>query len=356
MASRGNPIINTAGIEIEWSEVPKAAMMYLRDTVDWAQTTDGSVRTHRPRKFGVPNSRMVEYGGEFVSPLLDLSGNKWKEDVSRVVEALYRAGEGVSATTSVHVHINATGIPVFALRNLVRMGCYLEAAMYRLSCAESGVNRGAIHVDYGYSRPITHQGPPVVYCTTSDTYRQIFSVDGLLKAQTNQEFLTALGRYDRWDGGKYHEARYTWLNFVALPQHGSIEFRLFNFTQYHRNIITWAKLCSEFVRASFGKIPEDLPRHPLGSRDIEFGDVVEILHLSDQKLIYHLEELWYQGDYQRGILGLQKGHLGMQVSWRGAASYLKPAIIRDEEVHNFYKYRSDLIKLKRGKVVIPTRR
>ena len=51
---------------------------------------------------------------------------------------------------------------------------------------------------------------------------------GLIKAKTMGHLQQGLGRYDRQGSGKYHEARYVWLNLLSLYQLGSIEFRLFN--------------------------------------------------------------------------------------------------------------------------------
>jgi len=358
MSARGRPVIDTAGIEIEFADLPKAACNHIRESVGWSLVEDGSVRNYRKQYFGLPvgGRRPVMFGGEFVSPLLDLTGSEWKNSVSKIVEALYRAGEGVNVSTSIHVHINAQGIPFYALHNLVRIAAYIEEAMFRWSCAEAGVHRGALHLDYAYCRPITKKGPPVVYCPTSDTQRQIFDLDGLLNAESVNDFRIATGRYDRWDGGKYHEARYSWFNLISLWTHGSVEFRPFNFTGNHRNIITWAKLCSQIVRRSFGKVRKDLPMNPLGSGTTDLSEVLAFLELQDDVTAYQLEKLWNMADYQRGVIGYQTGHIGHSCSWRGVRSELKPHIIRDETIYPFYRFRADSDSIRHGGITLKTRR
>ena len=359
MPARGRPILTTIGIEIEFADIPMNSMRSIRDRLEWSLVEDGSCRRYQNSLHGVPlnsGGRASKFGGEFVSPLLDLEGTKWRNDIGQITEALYCAGEGVSVATSIHVHVNATGIPIFALQNLVRVAGYLEAAMYRLSCAEAAINRGAVHMDYAYCRPLTGNGPPVVRCSSTGTDRQVFSFDALKNAKSYQDFRVALGRYDRWDGGKYHEARYTWLNFVSLYQHESIEFRVFNYTHSCKYIAAWARLCSEIVRICFGKVDQDLPVNPLGSSNLDFDDVLEFLMLDDDKVVYQLEDLWHMGSYQRPTIGYQRGHLGNNISWRGVPAQLKPDIVKDTPIYDFYKFRSDLTQLQRGKMVIRTRR
>jgi len=209
-----NPLITSIGIEIEFAQVPKAVGRDLAAMVGYRLVEDGSCRSTRSACGYIPVvsddnlfSRQM-FGGEFVSPILNTEGDKWKRDVAYILEGLAWAGEGIDALTSIHIHINLAGLPMFAVRYLVEIAQYLEAGLFRLSCAEAGIHRGAIHLDYGYCRPISTGGPPVVLCQ-DNALRPVFSTETVKRAQNHIELKQALGRFDCHGGGIYHEARYT---------------------------------------------------------------------------------------------------------------------------------------------------
>lgn len=324
-------IIDSIGIEIEFSGIQKSHADMFKQELSWRMVEDGSCRTRRGVIPGLPievtgASELALFGGEFISPIIDTSSNKtWKNEVSKILEWLGEAGEGLDVLTSIHVHVNAGSLPLFALQNVLRLGLFLEAGMFRLSCAEIGVHRGALHLDYGYCRPISKHGPPVVRCS-DDLYRPIFDVERLIQSTDISHIRQGLGRFDRSGGGKYHEARYVWLNLVSLYQLGSIEFRLFNSTYSYRNVLAWVDLCQNIIRASF-TLPQHLPENPLGSTDLQLEDIIQTLGIHDQKTIYTLENLWNAAGYQRAVMGDQMGHLGHSVDWRRTPKFLVPDII-----------------------------
>lgn len=364
-------LITTVGVEIEFANVRKALARGVAKSVRWSLVEDGSTRSYRfvlggltidvPTAYCSGCSREVPisdqdsmvrceecggnltphipweramYGGEFVSPLLDTDTDLWIEDVAKLLDFLEQHGEGVDAKTSIHVHVNIGGFPLFAMHQLLNVGAYLEAAMYRLACAEAGVHRGNLAYDYGYCRPITDIGPPVTP-TASDRCRQVFSVDTLLQARDWTEFRQALGRYDSWGGGKYHEARYVWLNPVSFFVRGSIEFRIFNSTLQPRYVQAWVEVCKRITRLSFGKDTNTLPQHPLGSNELQFPDVIEFLGITQNHIIYTLEDLWNAAPYQRPPVGLQWGHTGHRVDWREVPNRLRPPLLRSGNVQSF---------------------
>jgi len=289
------------------------------------------------------------FGGEFVSPVIDIDDDSWKETVRYIIHSLRDAGEGVSKKTSIHVHVNCSGLPRFALQHLVRLGLYLEDGMFRLACGEAGEHRGASHLDYGYCRPISGMGPPVTPTVgRRERHRQVFTTKCLLAAQTDNEFLMALGRRDRNMGNKYHEARYVWLNFLSLYSYGSIEFRLFNTTGKPEYLFAWVKLCQEIIQASFGKHTE-LPENPLGSGTMVLDDIIELLCITDGDTIHTLEELWELGDYQPGVVGLQMGHLAdNMVDWRNTPKNIIPPIVNADDIFSFNEHRSSDFTLRQG--------
>lgn len=359
------PIIDSIGIEIEYENIPKHDGRDIANKVRWALVEDGSCRSFRHaigpititpseavRPFMRDSARgstsdrggRTTFGGEFVSPVLDSTSKDWIDSVQRILDFLYERGEGISPYTSIHVHVNATNIPLFALQYLIEIGQHLEAGLFRLSCAEAKKHRGEVHCDYAYCRPLGKLGPPVV--STDRGSLPIFETGCLLQAETFNEFKKALGRYDLWDGGsKYHEARYVWLGLASLFLHGSIEFRLFNSTLRSRYIEAWVDLAKNIVRASFGKRTE-LPHNPLGTDNIDLQDIIEFLMITDAKIIYLLEELWNLGGFPASVHGYQQGHLGQGINWEGVSSRLVPSQLDPEfEVYGFDEFKASGLAL-----------
>lgn len=361
-------IVDSIGIEIEFNNIPKAmARTVLQRRSGWNVVEDGSCRNHKLSLGGfrldnsdeitfVGSGRGTLFGGEFVSPVLDTNDHLWEGQVQRILDFLYEHGEGISPFTAIHVHINSSSLPLFALKYLIRLSLYLEAGFYRLACAEAGVHRGALHRDYAYCRPLTPDGPPLVHSDLG--LRSIFDTRCLLKAQTYLELKQALGRHDTWSRGKYHEARYCWLGLPALFYHGTIEFRLFNSTLSAANVRAWVGLCKNMVRASFGKQVE-LETNYLGTSRLLLDDLAEILMLTDDQLYYSLENLWNQASYQAGIKGYQRGHTGQEVRWSGIPNKLIPPEVISDEIYDFNNFaNTEQVPLVQGVTLIkkPRRR
>jgi len=337
-----NPLIDTVGIEIEFANIPKAAADMLPRT-SWVLVEDGSCRSRRNVYPGLPievegveraNDGVGEYtlfGGEFVSPKINTNKKYWDTDIRKILEFLRRAGEGLDVRTSIHVHVNANGFPLFALKNLLKLGLHLEAGFFRIACGEMRVHRGALHLDYGYCRPISWKGPPVVR-DSDGVLRPIFDTELLLEARSLKVFRQGLGRFDLHSGGKYHEARYVWLNLVSLYQLGSVEFRLFNPTYTYKYVTAWVDLCQHMVRTAFSPQIGELEPNPLGTNKISLERIISILGLDNYKTIYTLEALWNSAEYQRGVYGHQRGHLDHTCDWYKAPGYITPEPIGSTEV------------------------
>lgn len=334
-------IIESVGIEIEFANVPREEATNVARDIGWNITDDGSTRTRRNTYPGLPIEiagapLTVPFGGEFISPIINTSSNgTWKKDIADILSFLSEHGEGIDARSSIHVHVNAGGVPMYVLHNLVHLGLYLEAAVYRLACAEAGVHRGAMHLDYGYCRPISEKGPPVTE-TDSGKMRQVFTYNTLLRSDSKSSLKKALGRYDR-SGGRYHEARYMWLNFLSLFQLGTVEFRAFNSTLNYRNIVAWVDMSQSFLRTAFSNIPE-LEKNPLGSSNVTLNDLINILDIRDQKTVYTLEDLWSSAEYQRPVKGFQMGHLSHRIAWGSPGAGLLPPIVDQDEVFSFTEF------------------
>lgn len=334
-----NPLIECIGLEFEVAQVPKTTLRRIARETGYRLVEDGSCRSIDRALHGIPvasGGRRETFGGELVSPVIDTSSNeKWKKQVRVILDGIREIGEGHDLRTSTHVHINCNGLPLFVLHNILRIGLYLESAMFRLACAEMGVHRGSLNRDYAYCRPISAKGPPIV---NQEEPRAIFSTMKLLNAKTTHELYVALGRLDNWGGGKYHEARYVWLNLVTFFQRGTVEFRQWNSTHHARNVFAWVELCKSIVRAGFGKGMFE-ETNPLGTDRIIFADVVESLMLDDNKTTHTLEKLWNMADYQPPIKGRQWGHLNQLVRWKGVPKRLVPPEVHDvKSIYSFNEF------------------
>jgi len=331
-------LVENIGIEVEAAQVTKDSLRRIANRVGWRLVEDGSCRSYRQSVGHIPveeGGTEVMFGGELVSPIIDTTRDGWRDNIVIVLDGIRELGEGLDLRTSTHIHINCNGLPLFAIHSLIRMCAYLETAIYRISCAEHPAHRGVVHLDHGYARPL--DGAPVTGCGDA-LFRQVFTVDTLLKTKNLGELRMALGRHDLHGGSKYHEARYTWLNLVPLFTIGSVEFRLFNSTFRPSTLFAWIDLCKSMVQMSFGKGTVH-HRNPLGTSDITLEDMVELLMIDDE-YVYTLENLWNTSQFLPPVRGHQRGHLGYMTNWRKSPKHLVPQPIDPDDTISFEAYRN----------------
>lgn len=348
MPQRWTPLITSIGVEIEFANLSTDDVkrdFKLRDY--WKVVRDGTCSHF---KVSLPNGEEIvirggcagedanqfglkgEYvGGEFVSPIINIEKPKWYDDVIYIIDLLKNAKEGIDLRTGIHVHVNVHYPPLFVLHNLLKLGLSIEAPMFRLGCAELGFHRGSEYEDYKFCRPISKFGPHIV-TDTMDKYRPVFDANKLLNCKSVDEFFIALGRLDIHGGNKYNPQRYVWLNLASVPLHRTIEFRIFNSTLEHDNVIAWVELCSHIVSYCFGK---DVTKRefPLGNREVSdnneysFDDFLTDICLTDDELSKKLEHLWSLGSFQREVKGYQKSHLNQTLDLRGLSEgFIKDCI------------------------------
>lgn len=336
------PLFNSIGIEIEYVDVTQEQMYKLGKKLGWRSTSDGTVRSHRLTSGLLEiteGGKRTEYGGELISPVLNVKDKRWEEDIRRILGTLRSHGEGVDSRTSIHVHVNATGMPLYAMLNMIRLGLWSEAAFYRIGCGPAGIHRGALDRDYGYCRPISAPGPPLTM-DEGGVLRPVFDSELLLNAKTINDILVGLGRYDKWGGGKYHESRYVWLNLLSLFIRGTVEFRLFNFTYKPRYVRAWVHTCIAAVKEAFNPHLPELEYSPLGSMQFELANLIDGLALSDQTA-YSLEDLWSMADYQVGVKSPQLGHIFHTIHWGDTPDRLKPKKVEEGNSNPFEKFKNN---------------
>lgn len=308
-------LIDTVGIELEFGNLTQDSAINLvqsnNDLYGWRVHNDASINHVKGYIYGIPyplssvkRSGLINtttYGAEIVSPPIDtLESSNWQRQLQTIFDFAERAKEVPQNDTSVHIHLNSAGVPLFVVQNLLRLWNGLEASMYRLGIAEKGDHRGEYNSDYKYCRPLSN--PQAVI--SDNCLRRSFSVQQMLKAKTYAQFFQAYGNVSlSREPNKYHPARYTGLNFFPLQSINTIEFRVFNMTQDVKNVIAWIKLCQAMMRQSFGK-PIELEDQPLGFTSNSFGvpNIQAILELDDD-LCLQLEHLWNMGSWCNPVKG-----------------------------------------------------
>lgn len=332
------PLITSVGIEIEFTNIPIHLVKDNRKISRiWKIVRDGTCsrnkimlpngdeivfsQRNQPTEVNLYGLKTEPVGGEFVSPIFNIETKNWYDPVLYVLDVLKELGEGVNLRTGIHVHINIQMPPIYVIQNLVKLALNLEAPMYRLSCAELGFHRGSEYKDYMFCRPLSSPGPQVIRDSERE-WRPIFDAKNLLKVENLNEFFMACGRLDINGGNKWHQTRYTWLNFAAILLHRTIEWRIFNSTLELDNLLAWVELCSNLVSYSFGKNIE-LREFPLGNSKLDAGseysfeDFLIDAYITDDNLAERLENLWYLGSWQSKVKGHQKGHLGHSLELDG---------------------------------------
>lgn len=351
----GYTIGSFIGLEIETAtrSLESAASMVgsLKPLSGWKVEHDGSIESHRFKFYGLekyafvnmwtPNLHTTKVGAEFVSPVINTNMEGWKKNIRNICRILKDAGEISDRRCSLHVHVNVANVPVYILQNIIRIWQRIEAMVYRLSVGElaEGIHRGAIRQNYLYCRPLDH--PQVIF----DGYgnlRHVFSVDGLLAAETIPEFFQALGNtpVDR-DPSKYQAARYSAINFHNYVKSGSFELRTPNLTLNPNHIIAYVELAKAIVRtALMGKWDETLPLMPLGDRP-EFTpiDLQGFLTLPDE-VMPAIFNLYNSADWQDGIHSevLTHAREGLTVDFGGVRKELQPPILKIPVISYYEKY------------------
>lgn len=206
-----------------------------------------------------PMIRKTVIGGEIVSPVLHSGGEEWVESIHRLCALLKDNGETEeSRRDSFHVHINVSqSIPIWALKNLLRIEGTLEAILYRLG-GMGRLNRGEEN-NYNYCRPFLGHGPPVVnlYNDNEDVV-PICVYDDMMESKTKEDFFRRFGDsiFQAERGTRYVTQRYMAINFYPILTQGSFEIRVANKTLNPEYIIAWTNLCKAIVQKAFTETDE----------------------------------------------------------------------------------------------------
>lgn len=373
-----NPICTAIGIEIETSNLALTLVDHMtrEKNIGCHIDDDGSVRHFSNTVFGLTNidvKNMEVYkilkaagihrdgarmGAELVSRIILTSDKNWEKYVFDALETIDGLGEGLSLTTGVHVHVNAQGLPVEVLHNLINLWTSIEAGIYKLSCGPMGFFRGDVHKDSHYCRPLTEEGP-LVLLDGHGIPRQSYTVENLLKTESVIDFAKAYGRSDKWSGRHWHTPRYSGLNFHSLFRLGSIEFRTFNSSLVPAHVLAWIELSKAMVRKAMNKFNMGImPKHPYGTRNISLDYILDVLELPSDRTVYTLEDLWNMGRFPSPLKGYRFTHLNQGDSFSWGADIKKSLIplaidTKDTHIDDSDSYANQDVEVILGSVSIP---
>lgn len=223
----------------------------------------------------------VHGGFEVVSPVLD--GEAGLEELRRVATALDDMGATANRSCGLHVHIDAHGLSVEALRTIV--------------------SRYAAH-----EREIDAFMPPSrrdnFYC---DTLRRMVA-DARFASVTTIEELISL------QPGRYHK-----VNLWAYRTHGTVEFRQHSGTVNAAKIVTWICFLQDFVRACC--VPPQAAAAPAAVRGT-LAALLDMLRAGDVTLEAMTARFGWQPHSARAAVTRLRRQ-GLTVMWTGTAYHLE---------------------------------
>jgi hypothetical protein len=273
---------DTVGIEVETTFFPER--MWTKKC-PWRVDTDGSIRTWEseinskiplPEIFERERERNVKFGAEIISPIIHAEPGMW-DTAKDVMYLLRESGEIPRANMSTHVHVGLGKSREEAYEMIPRIIERLDflhtvdEILYKIS-APTGVPRGVFN-GFLYYRPLNS---PQMAKDADGAWR--FSIGNLREVKTSEELRFCLGRKDLTHN-KWYPARYCGINLASIFQHGTLEFRHFNFTNSLIILKAWVYTCLGIVRAiKGGKSPESFEElMALGIRGIEPESCVQYL-------------------------------------------------------------------------------
>lgn len=201
------------GIELEIAGVTQSTVLSALRSVGVAVQSEGYNHTTR-NHWKLVSDSSVRGGFEVVSPIL--SGEAGIEEARTVVTALDDAGAKVNVTCGFHLHIDAAGLSVHDVRNIVT----------RYAKYESEIDAIMPPSRRGDANEFCHS---VCGLVTRRPFNTADTVNGLMVAQ----------------GGRYFK-----VNLQSFQRHGTIEFRQHSGTVNAAKVCNWIRFIGQFIEAS----------------------------------------------------------------------------------------------------------
>lgn len=312
-----NEIIQSVGLELEFSNINRNSTKFksalAKEVPGFDIKHDASCETptihfagqqvefadEKIKQEMAPYLMNVVIGGELASPVINSSSPNWIKSIEKLCALLVSFGETEnSVRDSFHVHVNVSSeIPLFVLKNLLRLTAGYESIMFRLG-GLGRVNRGEEN-HFCYQRPYLGNGPPVVY--RNNKYVPILNYEDLMNSETREEFFGRYGDAEYFGDRRtrYVTSRYMVTNFYSILTLGSFEFRTANKTLNSRYIVAWTNFCKAFVQKAWigpSLLDEIDFINPLyKNEDIpidRFVTYLNFLNYLDDETVETLVEIW----------------------------------------------------------------
>ncbi len=188
----------------------------------------------RERRFMICPDASVQGGAELKSPILAFGVPDDKDLLMRGIQALRAGGAVPDPTAGIHVHIDARGMQLEQLQNVVRFFTKFEDPIYRIASSGWQTMRPR-WISYASQLPFD-------------------VVERACNAKTMPDFQNTM--YSRRSG----------LNLTSYWSKNTIEFRVFNSSVNHERIWGYIALCHQIVRdACLNQKRSLAKRYPLGS-------------------------------------------------------------------------------------------
>lgn len=218
------------GIEVEFGGDLTAL---INELVAEGLSSNSSVHSymgHSETEWIVKRDGSVQGGGELVGPPLRFDSEEDRDQVTRAIKCMQRAGCRPIEQAGIHVHIESRGMTPRQISAVGRMFARYEDVLYRLGTSGWRTLRSAARQ---YAKPLTED-----------------QKKGLAKAKTDDQLQRA---YYGSDGGwrresHGHSSRYCGLNLHSHWYRGTIEFRIFNSSVNPERVQAYIAVCAAIIR------------------------------------------------------------------------------------------------------------
>lgn len=219
------------GIEVEFGGSLDAL---IQELVDEGLSSNRGVHGyigHSDTEWIVKRDGSVYGGGELVGPPLNFDSPEDREQVTRAIQCMQRAGCRPIEQAGIHVHIESRGMTPRQISAVSRMFARYEDVIYRLGTSGWRTLRSAARQ---YAKPLTE---------TQKTK--------LAKARTDEQLQSAYygDNTDSWRRSSHgNVARYCGLNLHSHWYRGTIEFRNFNSSVNPERVQAYIAICAAIIR------------------------------------------------------------------------------------------------------------
>lgn len=185
-------------------------------------------------------SRLGVYTTGYEITTIPLYFDRAEYVVRKIINALVSRGEIQSPRASTHIHVGYAD-SFQLMKSAFTIGLWLEPLFYKLA-GMGNIYRGCINNSI-YARPLELS---VAVPAIDHNYYSLLNVESALKADSTESlwkhYGISISQY-KLRPERYHPARYFGFNLLAIPIHGTLEFRFFNSSLNANWILAITRFC-----------------------------------------------------------------------------------------------------------------